>query len=71
MKGLLAEILIRVVSNCLLLAAVLTFLPAFEPERKKLPTRYLYILGRYTIIPGVLLGLVFYFVSVVLGRPPF
>ena len=41
------DIFIRVFSNCML-----TFMPAFAPERKKLLGRFLYIFARYTVAPG-------------------
>jgi hypothetical protein len=61
------DIFIRVFSNCLLLAVVLTFMPAFEPERKKLVGRFFYIFARYAIAPGLLLALAYWFVF---GKTP-
>lgn len=62
-----SEIIVRVVANCLTLAIVLTFVPAFEPQRKSLTGRFLYIFGRYTIPPGILLA-IFYWLA--FRRPP-
>jgi hypothetical protein len=55
------EIIVRVVSNCLILAIILTFIPAFEPQRKRVIFRFLYILGRYAIPPGVILAIFYWF----------
>lgn len=61
------DIFVRVFSNCLLLAIVLAFMPAFEPERKKLIARFFYIFGRYAVVPGLLLALAYWFAF---GRTP-
>lgn len=55
------DIFIRVLTNCLLLAVVLTFMPSFEPSRKGLPGRFFYIFARYAIAPGLLLAVVYWF----------
>jgi len=57
-----SEIIVRVVSNCLILAIVLTFIPAFEPQRKSLIGRFFYIFGRYATPPGILLA-IFYWLA--------
>ena len=57
-----ADIAVRVVSNCVLLATVLTFVPSFEPGRTRLLGRFFYIFVRYTIAPGLLLGIFYWLI---------
>lgn len=55
-----SEIIVCVVSNCLILAIILTFTPAFEPKRKNLTGRFFYIFVRYALAPGILLGVLYW-----------
>jgi len=57
-----SEIIVRVVANCLTMAIILTFMPAFEPRRKSLIGRFFYFFGRYATLPGILLA-VFYWLA--------
>ena len=57
-----SEIVVRVVANCLTLAIILTFMPAFETQRKSLIGRFFYFFGRYATLPGPLPA-VFYWLA--------
>ena len=55
------EITFCVLSNCLLLAVVLTFLKTFEPHRKGIFGRFIFFFGRYALPAGGVLAALYWF----------